>query len=556
MRGIFKQNHNNLRKYHKALLTIVLLISTQVILSAQSGTASSGFLFYSLLGVGILVALGAIISLADNLLKVEASKVGLDIVKNDIGILPSVSNMLSGKKPKFAGENSFKKLSKGFDIKLTGEAPLTVKENTASRFAICPTDFNGMSPIPKVVVEVGDIVKAGDVLFFDKKVSEIMYTSPVSGEIIEVNRGEKRSISEVVILADINQQYKNFDVPSLSSEISTVVSFLQESGAWTLFNQRPFDIVPGLKDLPRDVFVSTFDTAPLAPDANFVIKGNEAYFQKGIDVLNKLTLGAVHLGLNGNVGAEISDAYKNAVGAKKHYFAGKHPAGNVGVQIHHIKAIKSGDKVWTLGVQEVVTLGKLFAEGIWDASRVIAITGSKLLEPTYIKTFVGAQVSELLKNNIKTTEKKARYISGDVLSGKQKSENQYLSYKADQITVIEEGDDYELLGWLLPLKPRPSASGTFPNFLFPNYKFDANTNMHGEKRAFVVSGQYEEVLPMDIYPQQLMKAIITNDFEKMEGLGILELSEEDIALCEFVCTSKSPLQKTLREGLDIVQSQG
>lgn len=545
-----------MRKYHKALLTIVLLSSTQVILSAQSDKGSSGFLFYGLLGVGVLVAMAAIISLADNLLKVEADKVGLDVVKNDIGILPSISNMIAGKTTNKSGDNSFTKLSKGFDIKLVGEAAAEIASTSVTRYAICPTDFHGISPIPKVVVEVGDSVKAGDVLFFDKKVPEIMYTSPVSGEVIEINRGEKRAITEVVILADKTQQFKKFDVPSLVAGKAELAKFLQDSGAWTLFNQRPFDVVPGINDFPRDIFISTFDTAPLAPDNNFVVAGKEAYFQKGLEVLAALTDGEVHLGLNGNAGAKVADAFKNAAGVKKHYFAGKHPAGNVGIQIHHIKAIKSGDKVWTLGVQDVITLGKLFAEGIYDASKLIAISGNRVVNPAYVQTYTGAQVGELLAGNIKTDDKKSRIISGDVLSGKQKSPAQYLSFRDDQITVIEEGDEFEMFGWLLPLKPRPSASRTYPNFLFPGFKFEANTNTHGEKRAFVVSGQYEEVLPMDIYPQHLMKAIMANDFEKMEGLGILELTEEDVALCEFVCTSKSPLQKTLREGLDIVQSQG
>lgn len=544
-----------MRKYHKALLTIVLLSSTQVILSAQSDKGSSGFLFYGLLGVGVLVAMAAIISLADNLLKVEADKVGLDVVKNDIGILPSVSNMIAGNSTAKTGDNSYTKLTKGFDIKLVGEASKKVASQTITRYAICPTDFHGMSPIPKVVVEVGDSVKAGDVLFYDKKAPEIMYTSPVSGEVIEINRGEKRVITEVVILADVEQHSKKFNPPSLAAGKSSLIAFLQESGAWTLFNQRPFDIVPGVNDIPRDIFISTFDTAPLAPDTNFLVSGKETYFQKGLDVLAAVTEGVVHLGLNGNAGAKISDAFKNASGVQKHYFSGKHPAGNVGIQIHHVNPIKSSDKVWTLNVQDVIILGKLFADGVWDTSKLVAVTGGKVVEPLYVSTYAGAQVGEMISNNIKQNEKKARIISGDVLSGKQVSASGYLKLNDDQLTVIEEGDDYEMFGWLLPLKPRPSASRTFPNFMFPNLKFDANTNTHGEKRAFVVTGEYEDVLPMDIYPQQLFKAIYAKEIELMEGLGIYELSEEDVALCEFVCTSKQPLQSLLREGLEFIKEE-
>ena len=545
-----------MRKFNKTLITIFLLTSTQAILSAQTSNQSSGYLFYSLLGVGVLVALGAIITLADNLLKVEASKVGIDVIKKDIGILPSLSNYLTGKKPEFVGENSYHKLTRGYDLKLSGQASGTVEDVRVTRFAVCPTDFRGMSPIPKVVVEVGDTVKAGDPLFFDKKNPEVIYTAPVSGEIIEVNRGEKRSIIEVVILADLVQQHKVFSVPSASASRTEITQFLQESGAWTLLNQRPYDIVPPIGDIPRDIYISTFDTAPLAPDANVIISGKEVYFQKGLEVLGLLTSGSVHLGLDGRKPESVSSAFTQATGVAKHWFAGKHPAGNVGVQIHHTKPIKSGQNVWTLGVQEVISIGKLFSDGVLDCTRIVALAGSKLSAPKYVRTFVGAQIGELLAGNIKEDGKDSRIISGDVLSGKQKTTNQYLGYKDDQVTVIAEGNEYELFGWLLPIKPRPSISNTFPNFLFPDYKFEGDTNTHGEARAFVVSGQYEEVLPMNIYPQHLMKAILANDFEKMEGLGIQELSEEDIALCEFVCTSKIPLQKILREGLDMVQSQG
>jgi len=508
------------------------------------------------MGVGVLIAISAVVLLADTLLKVEASKLGIDILKKDIGIFPSILAFFSSKKPEFVGENTYNKLSRGFDLKLSGEADAEIKVLPANRVAMKPTDFRGLSPIPKVVVETGDTVKAGDVLFFDKKVPEVMYSSPVSGEILDIERGEKRSIAKIIILADKNQEYKKFDIPSLESDRKIIVDFLAESGAWTLLNQRPFDVVPALDIIPRDIYITTFDTAPLAPNASIVVKGNEAYFQEGINLLSKLTTGKVNLGLDANDVESVPVCFKGATNCSLHWFKGKHPAGNVGVQIHHTKPIKGSDKIFTVTIQNVIALGKLFTDGILDGSRVIAVAGARITHPTHIKTYAGASVEDLTKNNTKADEKAIRFISGDVLSGTQVAENDFLSVKDDQLTAISEGDDYELFGWLVPLKPRPTISGTFPNFLYPNYKFDGDTNTHGEQRAFVVSGQYEEVLPMNIYAQHLMKAIMANDFEKMEGLGINELSEEDIAVCEFVCTSKVPLQAILRDGLDQVRAQG
>lgn len=525
-------------------------------LSAQNETSSSSFWVLTLMGLGVIVAIAAIVLMADTLLKVEASKLGIDVMKKDIGIFPSILAFFSSRKPEFVGSNTYTKLTRGYDLKLSGIAENEVKVLPANRVAVKITDFRGMSPIPKVVVEVGDTVKAGDVLFFDKKTPEIMYSSPVSGEVLDVERGEKRSISQIIILADKIQEYKKFTVPSLDADRQVLVDFLAESGAWALLNQRPFDVVPSLDVIPRDIYISTFDSAPLAPDSKIVVKGNEAYFQKGIDLLTKLTTGKVNLGLNANDIENVPSCFKGATNCALHWFKGKHPAGNVGVQIHNTKPIKPSDKVFTVTLQNVIALGKLFTEGILDGSRIIAVAGSRIAHPSYVKTYAGSSVEDLTKNNITDSEKSIRFISGDVLSGTQVHTNDFLSVKDDQLTAISEGDDYELLGWLLPLSPRPTISGTFPNFLYPNYKFDGNTNTHGEQRAFVVTGQYEEVLPMNIYPQHLMKAILADDFEKMEGLGINELSEEDIAVCEFVCTSKIPLQSILRTGLEQVRAQG
>lgn len=463
-----------------------------------------------------------------------------------------LSSIFGPKKPSFA-KGRFVPITKGYNLDLRGDVSSSdLSTVSINRFSIQPTDFLGISPIPKVVVAEGDVVKAGDVLFYDKKRPEIMYCSPVSGEVVEVKRGAKRAITNVTILADKQIEFTRHNAPSLDAGREALVDYLAKSGAWPLLNKRPFDIVPNVDDVPRDIFISTMATGPLSVDPSVSVAGNEVAFQKGIDVLNRLTEGKVHLGVSGGK-IKPSDAFTGADNVEITYFAGPHPAGNVGVQIHHTKPIKTGDSVWTLDVDGVVTIGKLFTEGIYDTSRVMKVAGSGVKQPRIVKTYIGASVSDLLADNL--NEGNFRIVSGNVLSGKQIDGDSFISFKDNLITVIPEGDEFEMFGWLLPLKRRPSVSATLPNILYGFSDFKGETNTHGEQRAFVVTGQYESVMPMDIYPQHLMKAIITKDFEKMEGLGLAELSEEDIALCEFVCTSKQPLQKILREGLDLMREQ-
>jgi Na+-transporting NADH:ubiquinone oxidoreductase subunit A len=536
------------------LTFLLALITLSLPISAQS-TNGSNILSISIIVVGLVIVIGLIVSLADNLMQIEAKKNNLDTSKGQFSLFPKISEWFGSKKPAVAGNAPFHRLSKGFDVNLAGKAEHVVAEGTAKTFAIQPQNFNGMSPIPKVMVEIGDEVAIGDPLFYDKKREGINYVAPVSGEVIEINRGEKRSIASIVILADKKPKYKKFDVPDIKNvSREDLIAFLKLSGGLTSFNQRPYDVVPDEDIVPANIFVSTFDTAPLAPDYSFIGEGNAEAFQEGINVCNLLTDGKVYVGVDGRAGSTVSKTFTEVSNAELHYFSGKHPAGNVGVQIHHIDPITTKNKVWTINVQELISLGRLFLTGHYDAERIVALTGSSLAHPSYVKTSIGANIGELLGDNIVGNNN--RIISGDPLSGKQKSSSDYLNFRDDQITVIEEGDEYELFGWLLPVTPRPSMSGTFPNVLFRNHEFEATTNTHGERRAFVVTGQYEQVLPMDIYPQHLMKAILTGDIEKMEGLGINELTEEDVAICEFVCTSKQPLQAILREGLDMMKEQG
>ncbi len=536
----------------KLILLSILLFGTDT-LSAQT-LGSSGVMTVLMCTVAIL-ALLALVFVADSLLKLEAKNVGADKNGENYSVLPNFKEIARPRVPDFVPRQNLHTLSKGHDLKLEGKAqPIVDGSLRATTYAVQPPDFNGIAPIPKMLVQVGDNVKAGDPLFFNKKTPDIKFCSPVSGEIIAINRAEKRAISEVVILADKEQAYREFGTFDLNGmKREELVSFLAESGVWPMIIRRPYQMIADLNEIPRDIFVTTFDSAPLAPDSNIMVEGREGDFQKGLDVLNKLTGNKVYLGLNAKV--EPSVAFSDARGVEKHWFHGKHPAGNVGVQIHHIKPIANSDVVWTLGVQEVITLGALFTKGRFDAGRVVALAGAELKEPKYIRTYLGASIESFLKDNIEGDEE-LRYLSGDVLTGKQIESKGYLGFFDDQITVLKEGRYNELFGWLLPLAPRPSISRTMPGFVMPNFEYRADTNTHGEQRAFVVTGQYEKVLPMDIYPQHLMKSILMGDLERMEGLGLLELAEEDVALCEFVCTSKQPLQQILRDGLDFMREQG
>ncbi|MEM1122641.1 MAG: Na(+)-translocating NADH-quinone reductase subunit A, partial [Bacteroidota bacterium] len=532
-------------------LVALLMLSTNSAFAADSASGSSIFNL-ALWGVAILVIFFLIIQVSDNLIRIEAKEAGIDgKASASMSLFPSLGKLFGPKMPDYTKDVGVHVLSAGHNIVLEGAANKAISDAKATTFAVLPQNFVGISPIPKVTVAVGDEVKAGDEVCFDKKRSEIKYVAPVSGEVIAVNRGAKRSIKEIVILADKEINYKSFspvDLETTSRE--ELVNFLMESGAWTMIRQRPFNIIPDAGDIPKHIFISTFDTAPLAPNLNFVVKGKGAAFQKGLDVLAKLTPGQVHLGLSANGENPPSTVFTEATGVEKHWFHGKHPAGNVGVQIHHISPIAGNDKVWTLGVQEVITIGKLFVEGKFDASRVVAVTGAEVENPSYVLTYQGAKIGDLVGE----VKEGVRLVSGDVLSGAEKSKEEFMDFYDDQITTLKEGDDYEMFGWLAPTTARPSVSQTFLSGLM-DITYEANTNTHGEKRAFVVTGQYEKVLPMDIYPQHLMKAILINDFERMEGLGINELVEEDVALCEFACTSKQPLQQILRQGLEVMREQ-
>lgn len=444
------------------------------------------------------------------------------------------------------------KIKKGVNIKLKGAAEMVFASvPSPATFAIKPTDFHGL--VPKLLVKVGDEVKAGTILFEDKYQPKIKFSSPVSGEIADIVRGEKRRLLEIKILPDKEIRYEQFntsDPNKLSGE--EIKNLLLQSGLWATIRQRPYDVIANPDKKPKAIFISTFNSAPLAPDYDFIVHGHGDVFQIGLDAIKKLTDGKVHLGINADV--KSSGVFRNSKNVELNYFSGPHPSGNVGVQIHHIDPINKGETVWYLNPQDVLVIGRFFKEGKLDATKIIALTGSAVKKPRYYKTILGSCIKEFLKDNINDTGH-LRYISGNVFTGKKINPDGHLGFYDDQITVIPEGDKAEFMGWLAPGLEKFSMSKTFFSWLFPNKEYSLDTNLHGEERPFVMTGQYEKVFPFNIYPQQLLKAIIVGDLELMENLGIYEVAPEDFALCEFVCTSKINSQEIVRKGLDYVQKE-
>jgi Na+-transporting NADH:ubiquinone oxidoreductase subunit A len=542
---------------HVVLTIIVLSDFPLFAQTAVNSTSGLGNIIPVTLIFIILLVILMVFIISQKILGITSDQV--TIAEGDkaslISLIPTAEELF-GKNSKYphAGDARVIRLKKGFNINILGKAEKKIETGARpSTYAINPKDFHGLAPIPKLLVKEKQEVKAGEPLFYDKSVPEVMFASPVSGEVIEIRRGEKRSLEHIVILADNKNNYKEFkkaDPKTLSAH--EVKHQMLESGCFALIRQRPFNVVANPSVQPKAIFISGFDTSPLAPDYNFTLKGLVSEFQAGIDALAKLTTGKVHLSLDAR--RKPCDTFAMAQNVEKHWFDGPHPAGMVGVQIHHIDPINKGDVVWTVNPQHVVFIGRLFLEGRYNTEQIIAVAGPEVKYPHYFKTYQGANIEPFVKNNLVNTH--VRYISGNVLTGKQIDEKGFLGFFDQLVSVIEEGDKYEIFGWLVPSYPRPSLSPTIPwSTLCPDEAFKVNTNTHGEHRALVVTGQYEDVLPMDLYPQHLIKAIIANDFDKMEGLGIYEVVEEDLAICEFVCTSKTEVQKILREGLDYVRSQ-
>ncbi len=445
-------------------------------------------------------------------------------------------------------------IHKGLDIRLQGLAEKQLKILPNSRIiCISPLDFHGLNP--KLLVKEGDSVKIGDPLFFDKTNEALQFVTPASGTVKSIIRGEKRKILQVLIETNENQEYKNGaaeDVSKLSSE--ELKTKMLACGLWPFIKQRPIDVIADQNQEPKAIFVSAFDSSPLAPDYNFILEGRQEDLQTGFNALCQLTKGKVHL----NIDVKNDSAlFSNIKGVEINKFAGKHPAGNVGTQIHHIDPINKGEYIWTINIQDLVIIGNYFNTGKLNARRTIALSGSEVSEPQYYNVLIGTNLDGILKGKVKGNH--VRFISGNVLTGDQKQQNDYLGYYHNQITVIPEGDNYKFFltkGWLGLGFDKFSNSRLFPTFLLPKSKqFVLDTNTNGEERAFVVTGELERVFPFDIFPMQLVKAAMTKDIDGMENLGIYEVAPEDFALCEYVCTTKINIQDEIRKGLDIVAEE-
>ena len=443
------------------------------------------------------------------------------------------------------------RLSRGLNINLLGDADkvyASVKNHEI--YALKPTDFHGLTP--KLTVKVGDSVLAGSIIFFDKYNEKIKFCSPVSGTIQDIVRGDKRRILEVIIKSNSEVKYVSHS-PANPKDLSReqIIDHMLEKGVWPFIRQKPYDIIANPSDMPKSIFISAFKSGPLAIDNDFALYGMDELFQKGLDIISKLTNGKTHLNLDGNTNS--SKVFSDAKGVELNSFSGPHPAGNVGIQIHHLDPINKGDVVWYLEPQDIIIIARLFTEGKYDVSRIISLCGSEVSKPRYYRTISGSCVANLISDNVKRENN--RIICGDVLSGIKIDKNGYLGFYDTQITVIKEGNEQEFLGWALPGINKFSMSKSYFSWLFPTRKYNIDTNMRGEERAYVVTGQYEKVLPMDIFPQQLVKAIMIEDIDLMEKLGLYEVGPEDFALCEFVCTSKIEVQSLIRHGLDILRKE-
>ena len=443
-------------------------------------------------------------------------------------------------------------LKRGLDIPIAGEAAQKIKKAVVPDVvAIKPTDFRGL--LPKLLVKEGDSVLAGTPVMADKLTPGIVFSSPVSGTVQAIVRGEKRKLLEIRIKADETQKYVDFGVQKVKDmSADQIREALMKSGLWPALIQRPYGVLANPEIRPKAIFVSAFSTAPLAADVDYVLRDEFDNVQTAVNALAKLTDGGVHVSFSSvNYNGTPFHKLENVI---QHTFTGRHPAGNVGIQIHHIDPIAKGDIVWTVNIQDVAAIGRLFSTGKVDLHKVIALTGSEVAKPQYYRIISGAPVASVVEGNIKPQADggSVRIISGNVLTGKKVAADGFVTFFANQITVIPEGDKYELLGWAAPRFNKFSVSHAYFSWLCPKKQYRLDTNLNGGERPFVVTGLFEQYLPMDIYPMYLFKAIMAGDIDKMENLGIYEIIEEDVALCEFVDPSKTEIQQLVRDGINLM----
>lgn len=443
------------------------------------------------------------------------------------------------------------KLRKGLDINLAGKAEkkkIQLKSN--GKYALRPDCFTGV--VPKVVVKEGDSVKAGDALFINKNYPEMKFASPVSGIVTAVERGERRKVLAVKVEADATQQFTDFgvkDVEKLTGE--NVKASLLNAGLFGYINQLPYDVVTTPDTTPKAIFVSALRDKPLAADFEFELEGQEREWQAGLTALSKITRTCLGIGAK-----QTAKALTGASDVEVYVFDGPCPAGNVGVQVNHVSPVNKGEVVWTVDPSAVIFFGRLFLTGKVNLRRTVALVGSEIKTPQYVDMLVGEELSTLLSNSYDDTHA-VRIINGNVLTGTVTSKDGYLGAHTSEVTVIPEGNDAdELAGWIMPRFGQFSVNRSYFSWLFGKKKaYALDARIKGGERHMIMSGEYDKVMPMDIYPEYLVKAIIAGNIDKMEQLGIYEVSPEDFALAEFVDSSKLELQRIVREGLDMLRKE-
>lgn len=439
-------------------------------------------------------------------------------------------------------------IKKGLDIQLEGEAVRNLKTHLSSKSYIFPTDFRWF--VPKLLVKEGDPVTVGTPLFCKKRDERVCVVSPVNGKITQIVRGEKRVLEVIEIENEETSIPKRCEIPeNLSSSI--IQSLMLQNGLWPMLRQRPFSVIPSPDKKPKSLFISCFDSSPLAPDFFFLLNNQKEMWQKGVEIL-KLLLGEIpiYLGLNSNDNNSIFEETKDV---NIRYFSGPHPVGNVGTQIHLVDPINKGESVWFIHPQDVVTIGRFFLKGELSFDRIVALTGPELTETGYWKVNYGSDLKPLLMPLLHSDN--VRLISGNVLTGSKLSDFLAVRFYDCQVTALQEGGEREFLGWLLPGLKKWSFSHTYLSFLFPKKKFNHNTSLNGGKRTFVMTDIYDKVFPFDIIPLSLLKACVIKDIEMMEALGIYEVDTEDFALCEAVCPSKIDCQQIVYEALEQIWNE-
>ena len=444
------------------------------------------------------------------------------------------------------------KIKNGLTIKLKGAAENILKKAALPEsVSLNPSDFHLI--ISKIALKVGEKVSQGSVVFFSKKDERIKFCSPVDGTIRDIVRGAKRKIIEIIIDVEKNQNLISPN-PQVFADLNTdqIKTILLESGCWPFVKQRPYDVIANPSDNPKSIFISGFNSAPISADLQIILDDQKEEFKEGINVLSKLTSGEINICVNDTSSTFISEIEN----VKIHKINGPHPSGNVGVQIHHIDPVNSGDRVWTLGAEDVAIIGRYFMTGIYNPIRTIAVSGPPVKYPKYYKTIVGTQLNKIIDDTGIDINDSLRIINGDVLSGRKVEHDNYLGFYNNTLSVLREGNRYRMFGWIPFVNNKvPSMYKTSFSWLFPNKEYDLDTNLNGEERAFVVTGEMEKVFPMDILPMQLLKECMAGNIEKMESLGIYEVAPEDFSLIDYSSSSKIEAQYIIRQGLDLMISE-